>query len=165
MELTFSHRDKAIPSLPPGGVIDFSRYFDKEEDILNYQAIQKYENPQTVEKMIRRLTPEEYERELDKKRAAQQAKIEHINSNRKTGNEKPDDKVSAHVEFKVNEYLSWVSKKDEDKQKSSYSKVDFTSWINDWTFTDAEFRFITYQVKDPEILRVLMERKQEQAAQ
>jgi hypothetical protein len=160
-EIAWSHPEKNIPPTPIGGVIDFYDYFDKEEDILNFKAIRKNEFPQNIKPLIRRLTPEQYLKKLERNRQIEAQKNQYHAEIKGKDKSTEESKVSSTVQYRVQEYLTWEARSKEEKAKSTYSKFDFIQWVNSWTFTEPEFRMMMYQIRDPEVLKAIAERKQE----
>lgn len=160
-ELAWTHPDKVIPSTPTGGVIDFSEYFDKEEEIINYKAIRKNEFPHNIKPLIRRLTPEQFLNKVEKQRQVEAQKHQYHAEARGKNKGSEEDKVSSTVKYKLQEYLTWEARSKEEKAKSSYSKYDFIQWVSSWTFNEPEFREMLYQIRDAEIIKTIAERKQE----
>lgn len=160
-EIAWSHPEKNIPSTPIGGVIDFFDYFDKEEDIINFKSIRKNEFPNNIKPLIRRLTPAEYLRKIERNRTLETQKNKYHAEVKGKDKTTEDDKVSSAVQFRVQEYLTWESRSKEEQAKSNYSKYDFMQWVSSWTFTEPEFRLMMYQIKDAEVLKAIAERKQE----
>lgn len=159
--IAWSHPEKNIPPPEIGGAIDFYDYFDKEEDILHFKAIRKNEFPNNVKPSVRRLTPEEYLRKIERNRKLESQKNQYLSEAKGRDKTTEDDKVSSAVQFRVNEYITWEALPKDEQVKRNYSKYEFMQWVAGWIFSEPEFRMMLYQIRDPEVIKAIAERKQE----
>ncbi|MEO0074796.1 MAG: hypothetical protein ABIK31_01620 [candidate division WOR-3 bacterium] len=149
--------------LAPGDIVDFRDYFQTEEEILKNLEIKKYERPLIGPPYLRRLTPEEYANKLRIKREllAKRRDEERLRSSANDAKTTVQEKVSSVVESNVRQLLTYFKTPAEERYKLTYTPTHFQSWLLGAIFTEAEYNWMMVNIKDYEVQKKIIERKQE----